>query len=191
MGIVRGMLGHASQIDVQKLENEFKEIITINEQIELAYKLVRDLYVFTNKRLILVDKQGITGKKVEYHSIPYKSISHFAVETAGHFDLDSELKIWISGNIEPIEKEFKKDSSIKAIQKTLAMYVLNFESEEAVQVVTSINESTELEKEESTDENLLELKGETWICTCGTENIIDLNNCTSCKKFKVKKSAWS
>lgn len=51
-----------------------------------AYQLVRDSFLFTNKRLILVDKQGITGKKVEYHSILYKSISHFAVETSGNSD---------------------------------------------------------------------------------------------------------
>ena len=44
--------------------------------------------------MIIVDKQGVTGKKVEYKSIPYKSISRFSVETSGHFDLDAELKIW-------------------------------------------------------------------------------------------------
>lgn len=60
------------------------------ENVEAAFKLVRDLIVFTEKRLILVDKQGITGKKTEFQSIPYKSISRFSVETAGRFDLDSE-----------------------------------------------------------------------------------------------------
>lgn len=79
--------------------------------------------VFTDKRLILVDKQGVTGKKVEYHSIPYKSITHFSVESAGHFDLDAELKIWISGTNEPISKEFKKDKNIYDVQRTLAKYV--------------------------------------------------------------------
>jgi len=54
------------------------------------------LFIFTNKRLILVDKQGITGKKIEYFSVVYKSISRFSIETAGNFDLDAELKIWIS-----------------------------------------------------------------------------------------------
>jgi len=55
--------------------------------------LIRALFVFTNKRLILVDKQGLTGNKVEYHSLPYRIITHFSVETAGHFDLDAELKV--------------------------------------------------------------------------------------------------
>lgn len=124
MGLFSGLLGNASEVDIQGLEKDFEEIVFPGEQIERAYKLIRDLMVFTNKRLILVDKQGVTGKKVEYHSIPYKSITHFSVETAGHFDLDAELKIWISGTHEPILKQFKKDKSISDVQKTLAAYVL-------------------------------------------------------------------
>ncbi len=73
-----------------------KDVLTADERIDLSFKLVRDLIVFTNKRLIIVDKQGVSGKKVEYKSIPYKSISRFSIETSGHFDLDTELKIWIS-----------------------------------------------------------------------------------------------
>jgi hypothetical protein len=87
--------------------------------------LIRDFFVFTNKRLVLVDKQGLTGKKVEYHSIPYKSITHFSVETAGRFDRDAEMKIWISGIREPIEREFKKGTDvIVGVQKALARYIL-------------------------------------------------------------------
>lgn len=62
-----------------------------SEKVEHAYKLIRDLIVFTDKRLLLIDKQGMTGKKVEYHSIPYKSVVHLSIETAGTFDLDAEL----------------------------------------------------------------------------------------------------
>jgi hypothetical protein len=90
----------------------------------LAYRVLRDEFIFTDKRLILIDKQGITGKKVEYHSIPYKSITHFSVETAGHFDMDSEMKIWISSTEEPIEKEFKKGTNLVAIQQAMASFVL-------------------------------------------------------------------
>ncbi len=93
MGLLSGLLGNASEVNIKKLQEEFKPILASNESIQLAYKVVRDMYIFTSKRLLLVDKQGLTGKKVDYHSIPYKSISHFAVETAGHFDMDAELKI--------------------------------------------------------------------------------------------------
>ena len=82
------------------------------------------MFIFTNKRLILVDKQGVTGKKIEYHSIPYKNITHFSIETAGNFDLDAELKIWISGSQVPIEKQFNKSLNIYELQSVLAEYVL-------------------------------------------------------------------
>lgn len=123
MGLLSGLMGNASEIDIQKIEDEFHLILADIERVEKAYKLVRDLFVFTNKRLILVDKQGMTGKKIEYHSIPYKSITHFSIESSGHFDLDAELKIWISGTSMPIDKQFKNDKSIYDIQKTLADFI--------------------------------------------------------------------
>ena len=58
-------------------------ILIPGEQVELAYALVRDLIVFTEKRLILVDKQGVTGKKTSYKSIPYHSISRFHCRELG------------------------------------------------------------------------------------------------------------
>ena len=76
--------------------------------------------MFTNKRLVLVDKQGMTGSKVEYHSLPYKSITHFSIETGGTFDLDAELKIWISGSAAPFQKRFNKKLSIYEVQSVLA-----------------------------------------------------------------------
>ncbi|WP_027963333.1 PH domain-containing protein [Halalkalibacillus halophilus] len=123
MGIFDGMMNNASEVDALKVEQEIGELLTSSEQVEHAYKLVRDLFVFTNKRLILIDKQGVTGKKSEYHSVPYKNISHFLIETAGTFDLDAEMKIWISGNSAPIEKTFNKQLNIYKVQSVLAEYV--------------------------------------------------------------------
>lgn len=123
MGIMDGLLGNSSSISTEATAEELKDILFPGEKVEQAYKLIRDLIVFTSSRLILVDKQGITGKKVEYHSIPYKSISHFSTETAGTFDMDAELKIFISSSTTPIEKTFKKGNSIADVQKLLAYYV--------------------------------------------------------------------
>lgn len=121
MGFLNGMLGNASTLSNDDASKELEKILTNGEEIDVAFKLIRDLIVFTDKRLILVDKQGLTGKKVDYHSIPFKSISHLSVETAGHFDLDAELKIWISGaQLPAISKQFKKDISIYDVQKVLA-----------------------------------------------------------------------
>lgn len=125
MGFFDSLLGNASTVDVKKVEKELEAILIAEEQVEAAFKVFRDLMIFTEKRLILVDKQGMTGKKIEYHSIPFKSISHFSVETAGTFDLDAELKIWVSSATEPlVDKQFKKDSSIYDIQKILAAMCL-------------------------------------------------------------------
>lgn len=125
MGLFSGLLGNASQKDNDKVERELADILVAGEQVELAFSLVRDLIVFTEGRLILVDKQGMTGKKTSYKSLPYRSISRFTVETSGHFDLDAELKIWISSGVEPAETlQFKNDKNVIQIQQALAAAVL-------------------------------------------------------------------
>ena len=122
MGLLDGLLGNASEIDIEEVREELAPIIGSSESIQQVFKVVRDMYVFTNKRLLLIDKQGLTGRKVDYHSIPYRAITQFKIETAGHFDLDAELKIWISGQTDPIEKELKKDTVV-GIQQTLATHM--------------------------------------------------------------------
>ena len=123
MGLLGGLMGNASEVDGDKLQKELAEVLVAGESVDSAYKVLRDTFVFTNKRLILIDRQGITGKKVEYLSVPYKSMVSFAVETAGTFDMDSELKIWISGQ-GVLQKTFSKGSNIVKVQQSLAKYVL-------------------------------------------------------------------
>lgn len=124
MGLLDGLLGNASKIDPAKIQQEFSQVLAPGEVVEHAYQLIRDYFVFTDKRFVLVDKQGLTGSKVEYHSVPYRNITHFSIETAGSFDLDAELKIWISSTPEPIQKRFNKQLSIYEVQSVLASYVL-------------------------------------------------------------------
>ncbi len=120
----QGLFGNASEVDARGIERDLEAILVEGERVVKAFRIIRDMFVFTEKRLILIDKQGITGKKAEYHSIPYKSISHFSVETAGTFDLDAEMKIYISGNMNPIQREFRRGSNITDVQKTLAAFIL-------------------------------------------------------------------
>ena len=124
MGLFDNLLGNASEVDVSKLQEEAAAVMAPHERLEKAFKIFRDLYLFTDKRLLLVDKQGMTGSKVEYLSLPYRSITRFSIETAGTFDADSELKIWVSGSPEPITKQFGKGSNVVEVQKVLATYVL-------------------------------------------------------------------
>ena len=123
MGLLDGLLGNAAEVDAEKMQAEFGEILAPGEQVEKAYVVIRDAMLFTNRRLILVDKQGLTGSKIEYHSLPYRAITHFSIETAGHFDLDADLKIWVSGRTEAFTTSFKKGLSIYAVQAVLAGYV--------------------------------------------------------------------
>ena len=123
MGLLSALLGNAAEADVADVDQQLEQILADDEQVERAFRLVRDLLIFTNRRFILVDRQGMTGKKTTYHSIPYRGITNYSVETAGHFDLESELKIWISGTAEPIQRTFTRGSSILEVQKALATYV--------------------------------------------------------------------
>lgn len=126
MGFFSGLLGNAGEVNQEQLMKDYGKLLIDSETIELGFKLIRDTFIFTNKRLILIDKQGITGSKTEYRSITYKSISRFSVETAGTFDLDAELKIWISSEAVPsIKKQFNKSVNVYDVQKVLAFYVLN------------------------------------------------------------------
>lgn len=125
MGLFSALLGNAGAVSPEELLKKYGLLLTDSEQIELGFKLIRDTFVFTNKRLILVEVQGIIGSKVEYKSISYKSISRFSIETAGTFDLDAELKIWVSSEQEPsIRKQFSKSVNVYEVQRLLAFYVL-------------------------------------------------------------------
>lgn len=125
MGIFSALMGNAGTVSQEDLLKKYGQLLTDNEDIEMGFKLIRDTFIFTNKRLILVDVQGITGSKTEYKSISYKSITRFSVETAGTFDLDAELKIWVSSELNPsIVKQFNKSVNVYDVQKVLAHHVL-------------------------------------------------------------------
>ncbi len=124
MGLLDNLLGNATEVNLNEIKSEFDTILFDGEELISAYRILRDKWVFTNKRLIMQDIQGLTGSKREYHSIPYKSITHFSIETAGTLDDDCEMKIWISGCQEPLVKEFSRKIDIKGISKTFANLVL-------------------------------------------------------------------
>ena len=78
MSLISGWMGHASNIDVAKLQKEYAPILADGEQLVAAFRLVRDTIVFTTHRLILVNVQGLTGRKTEFLTVPYTSITRFA-----------------------------------------------------------------------------------------------------------------
>lgn len=125
MGLFNKLLGNASEVSVEKLTEKYQRLLSDTEEIEMGFELFRDTFVFTNKRLILIDVQGLTGSKVEYKSLPYKSISRFSLETAGTFDLDAELKIWVSSETLPsVSKKFNRSIDVYQVQKFIAGKVM-------------------------------------------------------------------
>lgn len=93
------------------------------EEIIGTYQALRDGVVFTNKRIIAINVQGITGKKKDFTSLPYSKIQAYSVETAGALDLDSELELWFSG-IGKIKLEFVSRANVSEICKMISMHVL-------------------------------------------------------------------
>ena len=124
MGLFNAILGNASEVNIDNVAREFETMLVDGENIEKAYKLIRDMFIFTNKRLILVEKQ-LVGTKVEYLSIPYSSIHKFSKESAGILDLDADLKIWLKSDSTPIIKQFgKSGNNINEVYQLLSKHIL-------------------------------------------------------------------
>jgi hypothetical protein len=124
MGLFAGATKSTSSSETKKFYSDYGQLLVDGEIIEVGFVVLRDTFLFTNKRLILVDIQGISGRQIEYLSIPYNKITKFSVQTGESFDLNAELKLWIGSDTIPLEKKFNKDVSIYVVQKVLASHIL-------------------------------------------------------------------
>ena len=104
-------------------EKEVSALFVEGEKILETFRGMRDGIVFTNKRIIAVNVQGITGKKKDFTSLPYSKIQAYSVETAGTFDIDTELELWFSG-MGKIKFEFVARADIAALCRTISGFVL-------------------------------------------------------------------
>lgn len=118
-----GSVFKLNPVEPQGLSAEVAPLLVAGETVISCYKAVRDSVVFTDKRVIAINVQGITGKKRDYSSLPYSKIQAFSVETAGTFDLDAELELWFSG-LGKVRLEFKGKSDIRQIGQMIAGFVL-------------------------------------------------------------------
>jgi len=107
------------KVDTKDSKEIFDLFLAPDEEIKLSYKNVRDKVIFTTKKIICYDVQGITGSKKEYRFFPYSKISSFSVETAGLFDGDSDFKIWVSG-VGCFEIKFGRRLDIKELGSFMA-----------------------------------------------------------------------
>ena len=114
------------QTDIAEGEQMVRDLLIDGERVVAAYREIRDMVVFTNKRVIAVNVQKVTGKKKDFTSLPYAKISVFSVETAGVMDLDSELDFWYSG-LGHVRFEFTGRSNVTEIGRMIASYALTRE----------------------------------------------------------------
>ena len=106
-------------LDKNPKDKDILDLLVSGEQVVSSYSSMRDYVVFTNKRLISVNVQGLTGKKKDFTSLPYSKVQAFSVETAGHLDLDSELTLVFSG-LGTVKFEFTGNCDIKSIAQLIA-----------------------------------------------------------------------
>lgn len=112
-----------SPVEPKSVADKVNPLLVEGESIVAAFKTIRDFVVFTNKRVISANVQGITGKKVDYTSLPYSKVQAYSVETAGTFDRDCELDLFYSG-LGNVRFEIKGSCDIVALSKLISSYIL-------------------------------------------------------------------
>lgn len=112
-------------IDDDKVRDDFHKFLIEGESIFAAFKTVRDQLIFTNKRIIAANVQGVTGSKVDYTSLPYNKIQAFSVETSGTLDLDCEIEVYIS-EMGLAKFEIKGSFDLLTFNKMISEHVLAF-----------------------------------------------------------------
>ncbi|MGJ3235460.1 PH domain-containing protein [Marivirga sp.] len=125
MSFLSKFLNSSGILENSKIMEDYDQLFLDNEEIEVGFKLIEDIFIFTNKRLIVIERKKDQEDILAYTSLPYSQISYFTVEAKKSFDLKSVLKIWLSGQSEVVvEKEFNKSVDVYEVQKMLADHVL-------------------------------------------------------------------
>lgn len=110
-------------MELKEGEETISTLLIPDEKVTFAFVSMRDKLIFTDKRIVSVNVQGITGKKIDYTSIPYSKIQVFSIETAGTFDLDSELDVTISG-LGTVRFELSAQTDVKELGTFLSVQIL-------------------------------------------------------------------
>lgn len=111
------------QVDNSSFNTIINDILIDNERIVGCYQSIRDGVVFTNKRILTINVQGIMGKKKDFTSIPYNKITAFSLASAGVLDFDCELFVYIA-TVGMVKFEFIGSTNVKEICKTISTYTL-------------------------------------------------------------------
>lgn len=123
MDFENGKVFKLSPVEAESVLGRVAPLLLDDECIVAAYKAIRDAVVFTNKRVIAMNVQGITGKKVDYTSLPYSKVQAYSVETAGTFDLDCELDLFFS-SLGHVRFELRGGCDVRELCRTISEYIL-------------------------------------------------------------------
>lgn len=126
--ISTGILGDSNTFNLKELPDaqvrkDARDLLVDGEQIIESFTTVRDQVLFTNKRVLVINVQGLTGKKVSFFSYPYSKVQYFGIETAGVLDIDSELVLMFSNGAK-LQFDFKAHVNIKQICASISQYIL-------------------------------------------------------------------
>ena len=111
------------EISLQSVRPEVPTLLVNGENMVMAFQTVRDQVIFTDKRIFVVNVQGITGKRTSYFSYPYSKVQYFGIETAGVLDIDSEL-VFAFSNGAKLQFDFKSKVDIRKISMMVSSYIL-------------------------------------------------------------------
>jgi len=151
MGTILRALGSAEETSIYNIEKEYSEFLIENEKVIKVYKTIRDKILFTDRRIIFENVQGI-GLKVSLYSLPYKNISSFYKESAGLLDLNAELVIFVKGEVNPHRFTFDPNANINEAYMLISKYILLDESydryleKERLQKEKEVHEKEEKER---------------------------------------------
>ncbi|RSL30239.1 PH domain-containing protein [Salibacterium salarium] len=105
-----------------KVPAEIEDVLVEGETAEIAYKTVRDVAVVTNKRIMIADRQGMTGKKVEVYTIPFSSIVMYSSENGGTFDLNAEMELWTK--VGRLKLNLNKKVDVRKLDRLIGSHIL-------------------------------------------------------------------
>ena len=111
------------EINLMNVRKEIDMLLVDDERLECAFHTIRDQVIFTNKRIIVVNVQGVTGKRISYFSYPFAKVQYFGFQTAGLLDIDSELILAFS-NGSKLQLEFRSKVDVHKLSTIISKYAL-------------------------------------------------------------------
>lgn len=112
-------LFHNTKIDEEDVSKQLDSLLIPGEEVVYSLKQIRDMIVVTNYRLMVVDKQGVTGRKKMITSYLLDRVTKFEVENSPYFDIDSEFAVYFTGTADPVKFEIAKLTNVYEFSRIL------------------------------------------------------------------------